>query len=259
LLLGPVFGGLVIAAARVNTPFYIYGVVCLLFFPLSMRALRGEHAAPRTVPPGAAESAAPAVPSWQRIKPLLASKAYRAALGASAVSFIVTSAPQTLLPRYWTDTLHLSKASSGLPFFAEALAGMIVIWHAGALSDRRGRKFVLVPAMGACAVASLALGVFGGAVALLILMGALGLTNGYTRPGPTAIIADVSSPESRAVAVSGYRIAGDVGALIGPLLAGVLAEFVGYGWAWVGVAACVFVVFGMTVAAEETAPIEQPS
>jgi MFS family permease len=197
-------------------------------------------------------------PSWRALKPLLANSAYRAALGASAIAFIVTSAPQTILPRYWTDTLHLSKASSGIPFFVEAAAGMLVIWHAGALSDRRGRKYVLAPALALGVIAAIGLGIFGGTVALIGFLALIGLANGYSRPGPTAIIADVAEPVDRAVAVAGYRIAGDIGALIGPALAGVLAQYVGYGAAWIGVAACVAVVFFMTMASYETLPIQQP-
>ncbi|HJT38501.1 MAG TPA: MFS transporter, partial [Actinomycetota bacterium] len=101
-LLGPVFGGLIIAAASANTPFYIYGGVCLAFVPLCARAMRRASATGRA-------NEVVGKPSWQAMKPLLANSAYRAALGASAIAFIVTAAPQTILPRYWTDTLHLSK------------------------------------------------------------------------------------------------------------------------------------------------------
>ena len=251
-LLGPVFGGVIMAAAAPNTPFYVYGAVCLAFVPLCLRAMRRV---------AATERAAEVVgrPSWRALKPLLANSAYRAALGASAISFIVTAAPQTILPRYWTDTLHLSKASSGIPFFVEAAAGMLVIWHAGALSDRRGRKFVLAPALGVGVVAAVGLGVFGGTVALIAFLALIGLANGYSRPGPTAIIADVAAPHDRAVAVAGYRIAGDIGALIGPVLAGVLAQYVGYGAAWIGVAVCVAIVFFMTVGSVETMPLPEPA
>jgi MFS family permease len=136
---------------------------------------------------------------------------------------------------------------------------MLVIWHAGALSDRRGRKYVLAPALALGVIAAVGLGIFGGTVALIGFLALIGVANGYSRPGPTAIIADVAEPVDRAVAVAGYRIAGDIGALIGPLLAGVLAQYVGYGAAWIGVAACVAVVFLMTMASYETLPIQQPA
>jgi len=251
-LLGPVFGGLIIGVASVNTPFYIYGAVCLAFVPLCLRAMG------RVAESGRASDVV-GKPSWSALKPLLANSAYRAALGASAIAFIITSAPQTVLPRYWTDTLHMSKASSGIPFFVEAAAGMLVIWHAGALSDRRGRKFVLAPALAFGVLASIGLGIFGGTIALIVWLAVLGLANGYSRPGPTAIIADVAGPGERAVAVAGYRIAGDIGALIGPVLAGVLAQYVGYGAAWIGVAACVAIVFFMTVGSVETMPVPEPA
>src|SRR5437763_7825282 len=251
-LLGPVFGGVILAAASANTPFYIYGAVCLAFVPLCARAMR------RVTETGRAHEVV-GRPSWRAMKPLLANSAYRSALGASAIAFIVTAAPQTILPRGWTAGLQLSKACSGIPIFVEAAAGMLVIWHAGALSDRRGRKFVLAPALAAGVVASVGLGLFGGTIALVGWMSLLGFANGYSRPGPTAIIADVAAPEGRAVAVAGYRIAGDIGALIGPVLAGVLAQYVGYGAAWIGVATCLGGVVFMTVGAVETLPAREPA
>ena len=257
LLLGPLIGGLIISIASVNVPLYVYGAICLAFGPLALRAMRTR------VPAGALADApelpeeaapAPVMPTWRRLRPLLDNSAYRAALGVSAVTFVIVSAPQTVLPRFWTDVLHHSKATSGIPFFVEALAAIAVIWHAGALSDKRGRKSALVPAMAVTTLAALALGFATNAVTLLSWMAILGLAGGYSRPGPTAMIADIATPEDRAAAVAGFRIAGDIGALIGPIIAGVMAQYVGYGSAWFAVAGCALLVFVMTVAADETAP-----
>jgi hypothetical protein len=43
------------------------------------------------------------------------------------------------------------------------------------------------------------------------------------------------------------------------VLAGVLAQYVGYGAAWIGTAACVGAVFLMTLSADETMPARQPA
>ena len=76
-LLGPVFGGVILAAASANTPFYIYGAVCLAFVPLCARAMR------RVTETGRAHEVVGRA-SWCAMKPLLANSAYRSALGASA-------------------------------------------------------------------------------------------------------------------------------------------------------------------------------
>jgi len=257
-LIGPAVGGVMIAFTPVNVPLYVYGVICLLCVPLVLRALGGEHipAEALTEAPDVGEETVPAsrIPSWSRVRPLLALSAYRAALAASALLFIVSAAQQTLLPNFWRDVLHQSKGSSGIPFAITALFGLAVIWHAGSLSDRRGRKFTLVPAVAVCAVAIGAAGLSHNAIVVVALMAVVGAATGYMRPGPSAMVADLATPETRGAAVSGYRIAGDVGALVGPILAGVMAQYVSFQAAFLAVGAFGVVVFVIVVLAEETLP-----
>jgi MFS family permease len=54
--------------------------------------------------------------------------------------------------------------------------------------------------------------------------------------------------------VSGYRIAGDIGAIVGPILAGVLAQYVSFRAAFLVCGALAAVVCVTALAAEETLP-----
>ena len=260
-LIGPAVGGLMIAFTPVNYPLYVYGAVCLLCVPLVLRALGGEHipAEALTEAPDVGDETMPAsrIPSWSRVGPLLGLSAYRGALAGCALLFKVSAAPQTLLPNFWRDALHQSKGSSGIPFAVTALFGLAVIWHAGSLSDRRGRKFALVPSVAVCAVAIGAVGLTHNAVAVIALMALVGAATGYMRPGPSAIVADLATPETRGAAVSGYRIAGDIGALLGPMLAGVVAQYVSFQAAFLAVGAVAALVFVVVALAEETLPSRQ--
>ena len=83
---------------------------------------------------------APSVPAWARLRPLLSDSAYRAALIGSAAGFYVTGGLQTLIPGFWVDILARDRGAVGLPFTVLSLASLIVIWHAGSVSDRLGRK-----------------------------------------------------------------------------------------------------------------------
>jgi len=85
-------------------------------------------------------------------------------------------------------------------------------------------------------------------------MAILGAAGGYLRPGPSAMVADVATDETRAMAVAGYRLANDVGSLVGPVLVGTLAEYVSFQSAFLLVAALTVVALAMAVRAEETAP-----
>ena len=255
ILIGPIVGGLIMAASSANVPLYVYGVICLVCVPLSMAVMREDHT-PSDVLAGAtvAEIPTPPVRSWARLRPLLSNSAYRAALVAGMLGFFVISAEQTLLPSYWTGDLGASKATSGVPFAVTAVFGIAVAWHAGVLTDSRGRRAVLVPALGALVVASVAMGFATTTIAVLVVMAALGAAGGYARPGTSSIVADVSTPATRGIAVSGYRVATDLGQLIAPISVGVIAEWVSFRAAFLTVAVVVAIAFWMALRAEETAP-----
>jgi MFS family permease len=261
ILIGPVLGGLLVARAGANVPLYVYGVVCLACIPLAMMVMREVHIPSNVLAAGAdmAEVPAPAGSQWARLRPLLAHPTYRAALAAGLLGFVVIGAQQTLLPGYWTETLGRSEASTGIPFAVTAVFGIGVAWHAGVLSDRRGRKFTLLPALAVLCVTSIALGFATSAVAVVVVMAVLGAASGYARPGPSSMVADVAPSDARGIAVSGYRIATDIGALVGPIMVGLIAERAGFRAAWIVVGACVAAAFWMATRAHETAPALQPA
>lgn len=255
-LLGPPLGGLIIYFLPVNAPLYVYGVVCLVCVPLTLRALGMERvpADALTEAPSLEESPLPAahMPAWRKLRPLLGRSAYVTALATSAVIFIINSAQQTLVPGMWRGVFHQAKGTSGIPFAVTALFGIAVMWHAGAVTDRRGRKAALVPALGLAAIGTAGLGFASTTLVFLAWMAFVGVATGYMRPGPSAIVADVATPESKGVAVSGYRIAGDLGALLGPVLTGVAAQYGSFRTAFVLVGAVTLVVFGVALFSEET-------
>jgi MFS family permease len=252
---GPALGGALLAFTRPNVAFYIYGSVCLACVPLALRALGPEHLPSSALADASPQMSAPApsVRRWSALLPLLRSRAYRAALAASALTFLVSSAEFTLIPTFW-HRIGETRATSGLPFAASALLGLIVIWHAGSLTDRRGRKFALLPGLFVLGLGNALLGYSTTGWMVVSLMGLTGLSGGYIRPGPSAIVGDVSTADSRAIAVSGYRIAGDIGAIIGPLVAGFTAQYAGYKAAFVAIGVCALLVFVLATFAEETAP-----
>jgi MFS family permease len=191
---------------------------------------------------------------WERITPLLRHSAYRAALAASAISFLTVSAYQTLVPVHWVKLAHGTEAGSGLPFAASGLAALLVVWHAGSLADRRGRRFALIPSLIVLVGTTAALGFTFSTIGIMVLMTVQGFAGGYARPGPASIVADVAPPDIRGVAVSGQRIAADLGAVIGPIIAGVLADYVSYRAAYLAIALCCLGALYAAVRAEETAP-----
>lgn len=101
----------------------------------------------------------------------------------------------------------------------------------GALSDRIGRKILIVSGMvlqGVAILLLVALREFSGWAVASVL---LGLGTAMVYPTLLATIGDVAHPSWRASAVGVYRLWRDSGYAIGAILAGVLADTVGTRWA----------------------------
>jgi len=105
----------------------------------------------------------------------------------------------------------------------------------GALSDRLGRKGLIVAGMLLQGTAIISLPFLHGFALWAVAMMLLGLGTALVYPTLLAAISDVAHPEWRASAVGVYRLWRDSGYAIGALLAGVLTDLFGVPWAIVGI------------------------
>jgi MFS family permease len=126
------------------------------------------------------------------------------------------------------------------------LAGLYPgVWGAaqlvtGALSDRVGRKALIVGGMWLQAAALALLPLVRGFVPWAAAMILLGLGTALVYPTFLAAISDVAHPSWRASAVGVYRLWRDLGYAVGAVLAGLLADWLGVPWAIAGIAALTF-------------------
>lgn len=111
--------------------------------------------------------------------------------------------------------------------------------YTGALSDRIGRKQLIVGGMWVQAVGIVVIGVAGGYAGFAVGAVLLGLGTAMVYPTLLAAIGDVAHPAWRASAVGVYRLWRDMGYAVGALLAGATADAF-------GLRAAVFVVAGLT-------------
>jgi len=113
---------------------------------------------------------------------------------------------------------------------------------AGRWSDRIGRKPLIVAGMLMQAVALAVLAASNGAIGLAVVTAmTLGVGTALVYPTLIAAISDAVSPVARAPAVGVYRFWRDMGYVAGGLLAGIVADAVGYGGA-------IAIVAGLTAA-----------
>ena len=101
----------------------------------------------------------------------------------------------------------------------------------GALSDRLGRKGMIVGGMVLQGVAIILLPLVHGFAMWAITMILLGLGTALVYPTLLAAVSDVAHPDWRASAVGVYRLWRDSGYALGALLAGLLADAFGVSWA----------------------------
>jgi MFS family permease len=110
----------------------------------------------------------------------------------------------------------------------------------GALSDRLGRKGLIVAGMWIQAAGILLVLLASGFVPWVVAMTLLGLGTALVYPTLLAAISDVAHPGWRASAVGVYRLWRDGGYAVGALLAGVVADLLGVPWAIAAIAGLTF-------------------
>lgn len=244
LLLGPVIGGILVATRGAEFPFVVYGIACLIGSAWSYRVMSApisEHA--NAVGP----------PDLQVLRTLLKDRSYRLALLAAMIGFVVMMSPQVLLSSLFSE-LGIGDGKFGIPFAVVTAASLAVVVHAGNLVDRRGRRGALIVGSFGLAAGVAAISVAQNLAGIVAAMFVVGASSGYTRPAATSIMADVATVEQRNVAVGGFRVAQDIGALVGPLIAGLVSQSHGPRAGFVTVAALAGLAAVACMAVRETAP-----
>jgi len=117
----------------------------------------------------------------------------------------------------------------------------------GPLSDRIGRKGLIVAGMWLQAAALLMVPLLGGVAWWLVASILLGVGTAMVYPTLLAAISDVAHPTWRARSLSIYRFWRDLGYAVGALLAGVIGDAFGLPWAIGGVGVLTF-LSGVVVA-----------
>ena len=145
----------------------------------------------------------------------------------------------------------LSLREIGLLTFAYPAVWSVGQLWTGALSDRWGRKRLIVGGMVVQGVALVALGLTRGFGPWLAAGITLGIGTAMVYPTLLAVIGDVAHPAWRGAGVGVYRFWRDLGYAVGALVAGGLADAF-------GIAAAIIVVGGITAATGGLVAVRMP-
>lgn len=278
-IFGPVVGGLM-AGWGMRVPFLVYAVALVIaavvvYFRLGrnerLLAAEAKAAEERAAEDGDAGSdpangtaageapePAPAEPdrSTMRFREAWQDSAYRAALvSVLAHGWTSMGIRVAIYPLFALHVLGAGAGVSGLALTVFALGNTVAVAAVGRWADRLGRRPFILTGLLIMGVSTIALG-FSGSVAVFFVLSAIaGIGAGLLNPSQQAVVADVVGPHrAGGVVLSRYQMAMDTGAIFGPIIAGLLAESLGYSAAFAVSGAVVLLAFGAWLSGRETLP-----
>jgi MFS family permease len=164
-------------------------------------------------------------PSWLQLawRSTIKDPALSAASQAGLVNNLNDAMAWGLLPLVWA-TSGLSLLQIGILAGAYPATWGLIQVATGALSDRTGRKGLIVAGMLLQAAAIAAMAAVDGFVPWLVAAIALGLGTAMVYPTLLAVVADVAEPRQRGAITGIYRFWRDLGFAIGAILVGVVVD-----------------------------------
>jgi len=233
---GPLPGGLLAEWFGLAAPFWAYAGVGLLVGAIAWFAVGETREMAR------ASASGTKLPSFfKQLKLVGANRGF----GLVCLVSLVNAATRTgglfnIVPLLGAVWLGLAPGTIGLSMALGSLVGLLAAYPAGWLSDRFGRKPVIVPTTILTGIAMLLFGIAPDLTWFMIASLAWGLASGMGGPAPATYAADTAPPGMNAAAMSLFRMLGDIGYVAGPIGLGLVTDF--YGPA-AGLAVCAALLF----------------
>jgi DHA1 family multidrug resistance protein-like MFS transporter len=253
---GPI-GGFIAYRYDLNTPLFVYSGLCFAAGVLYLKFMKDPQPKPLTADEAAEDSPVLEGPMWWRtwvqVRALLRERGFVTAIMLNMAFFwVVAGGYDTLVPLFGREALGMTTVAIGGVFAIAVVAEFLVLYPAGSVADRVGRKPVMLVSLSGLAIMIVAVGWAGSPVALGVLMGMLGLTSGSAAATPSAMLSDVVPDRGSGTAVGVFRFAGDLGFVFGPLVAGISVGVLGFRGAFAVMALPVLVALAMAVRTPET-------
>nr|WP_240393930.1 MFS transporter [Corynebacterium lactis] len=266
-LLGNVFGpmiGAVMGAWGLRVPFFIYGgalIAATIIVAVMLSEEHLRHVVPKRTSPVLKFSEA------------IGDSAYRSALvGAFANGWSNFGVRVAIVPLFAAATFsHVAggaqadsgavtaTATAGLALTAFALGNVSALQFSGRLSDRIGRKPLLIAGLAINGIFTGAIGLTSGAVALLALSALAGFGAGMINPSQQAVLADVIGADRQGGKVlANFQMAQNLGAISGPLIVGAIVDAAGFTAGFLVCGAISLIAMVGWIFGRETLPVAAP-
>jgi DHA1 family multidrug resistance protein-like MFS transporter len=219
---GPILAGYAIAAGRFDLAFGLSGLIGLAV-PLIMLGWSGSAASTSARP-----SSSFGREFTQGIAEVGSDPLILATSGAHAAQFVLNGMLSAFLPLYGRDVWQLSAAELGWLFGVQTVTTLAVRPGIGLLSDRVGRRWVIVTGLTIASLSVIALSVAASVstvvAAVVIYAGGVAITTAAT----SAYITDITRRARYGAAHGVFGTIYDIGDALGPIAAGLLVAAVGY-------------------------------
>lgn len=236
---GPALGGLVIGIS-LRAPFFVYASTLAIASVVALVFLANArlHALERRV-------AGAEVNRRERLMEAARNPAYRAAVLVNLMTgFVTLGLRSSAIPLFVVEGMRRAPSLSGYAFLVGAVSQAALLLPAGRLTDTTGRRpaliigsWALLAGMAMLTVTDMVVNGLGHdagiAVVLLFLALAIqGVAGAFFASAPSAVIGDVIGGQRAGIVVAAYQMASDLGIVIGPLVAGLLIDYLDFDWAF---------------------------
>ena len=217
---GPVVGGL-LGNLGLRVPFLVYAVALLVAASVVALFLGGASLRP--------DEASAALPTMT-VRDGWRDSAYRAAVGSAfANGWANFGVRNAILPLFAAVVIGKEPWVAGMALAVFAAGNAVGLTVAGRLSDRVGRKPFIVTGLLVSGLATAVTGFSTNLPTLVVLSVVAGLGSGTLNPAQQASLADVVGRERNGgPALAAFQMSADTGAIIGPVVAGLLVDVGSY-------------------------------
>lgn len=227
---GPAVGGLVVAVS-IRAPFFVYAATLGLAAVVALTML---HPRPRKqVVDEADQVDDPGSEPPVRVGAALRLRSYQAALLANLNNGLITFGIRAaLIPVFVVEVLRQGAVWAGLGFLVAAVAQAVVLIPAGRITDHRGRRPGILAGAVATVAGMLLLALSTNLIWYLLGMAVLGVGAAFLGSAPAAVVGDIMGRYRGGAVVAVFQMVSDLGAVVGPLAAGWVADQFGYSQAF---------------------------
>ncbi len=216
---GPALGGL-LAAISLRAPFFFYAGTLVVAGIVGLAFLRPASRPPESAP----SEALPTIP----FRLVITDRRFRAACLANfAVGWASLGVRSALIPVLVVEVLHRTELWTGIAFAIAAVVQTVALGPAGKYVDTVGRRPAIIGAYALGALVMAAIPFTADIWSLTALLCAYGVAAAFMGTAPAAAVGDAAGTRSgQPVAV--FSAFSDLGAIVGPLVAGALLDAVSY-------------------------------